>query len=204
MSANKIPRAALWLALIFFGAPLAAQDALDRGAALFLTGKLDEAVIFFTQAIKDNSGDSRAREILVNCLIIQGKEAVLDRQYAAGRAALEKAVELSPEKPGLKMMLLLAELDEKAPSAAISISSTSLEATAETNAVFECLFGNGACAKGEKYIFHIVVKGETMADIAIRYYNDFTQWEKIWAANPQILNPHRLEKGVRLLIPLDK
>jgi len=204
MSANTIPRLALGLALILFGAPLSALDPLDQGAALFLSGKLDGAIVFFTQAIKDNPLDSRAREILGNCLVIQGKEAILSRQYADGRAALEKAAKLNSEKRDNKMMRLLAELDENAPSETISISSNSLEATAETNAVFECLFGDGPCAKGGKYLYHIVDQGETMSDIAMRYYNDFTQWEKIWAANTQILNPHRLEKGTRLLIPLNK
>ena len=204
MSAIKIPGAALGLALLLAGVPFAAQDSLDQGAALFLSGKLDGAIAFFTQAVKDNPRDSRAKVILGNCLVIKGKNAILDRQYAAGRAALEKAAELTPEKSDNKMMRLLAELDENAPSAAISISTASLEATAETNAVFECVFGDGPCAKGGKYIFHIVEEGETMSEIATRYYNDFEQWEKIWAANPQISNPHRLEKGTRLLIPLDK
>ena len=204
MSANKILCAALWLALFLYGAPLAAQGAMDRGAALFLSGKMDGAIAFFTKAIKDNPNDSCAREILGDCLVIKGKEAILARQYAAGRAALEKAAEFLPENHDLKMMILLAELDENAPSEAISISSTSLDETAENNAVSERLFGEGQCAKGGKYVFHIVQKGETMAGIAIQYYNDFTQWEKIWAVNPQISNPHRLENGTRLMIPLDK
>ncbi|PJA11444.1 MAG: hypothetical protein COX65_10440 [Elusimicrobia bacterium CG_4_10_14_0_2_um_filter_56_8] len=65
------------------------------------------------------------------------------------------------------------------------------------------LFGDGPCSKGGRYAVHIVRKGETMAEIAIKYYKDMTKWEKIWGANPQIPNPHRLEKGMKLLIPLD-
>ena len=83
----------------------------------------------------------------------------------------------------------------------MAVSSAALDASAELNAVFECIFGGEKCAKN-KYLVHVVAEGETMAEIAIKYYNDLKLWEEIWAANPRISNPHRLEKGTRLLIPL--
>lgn len=198
------PRAALLLLALLAAGPLRAQDALDRGAGYFLSGRLDSAITFFSWTIKENPGDSRAKEILGHCLAIKGKEALKEGRYAESREALSGAAEFFPQNRELKMLSLLAELDEKAPTPSIAVSTAALATTAETNAIFDCLFGDGPCAKGGRYAVHIVREGETMAEIAIKYYSDLTLWEKIWAANPQLSNPHRLEKNIKLLIPLDK
>lgn len=197
--------AAALLAALLAGGASAAPDILDRGANHFLTGRLDSAIAFFTGVLKDNPRNSRAKEILANCLVIRGKEALRDGQYAQAWAALDKAKAYFPDNRELVTLSLLAQLETRAPTPGllISTSAVSLDASAETAAVLDCLFGEGACAKGGRYAIHIVKEGETMAEIAIRYYNDLNQWEKIWAANPHINNPHRLEKGMRLMIPLD-
>ena len=192
----------LSLALLAAAAPLRALDTLDRGAGFFLSGRLDSAITFFSATIKENPRDSRAKEILGHCLLIKGKEAMLEGRYAEARAALSAAGEFFPKNRDLKMLTLLAELDQNAPTPSVMLSTSALQTGAETAAVFDCLFGDGPCSKGGRYLVHIVREGETMAEIAIQYYNDFTQWEKIWGANPQLSNPHRLEKGIKLLIPL--
>lgn len=200
-------RAALWLALLAPPAALmaaGAQDALDRGAGLFLTGRLDSAIAFFSGALKDNPKDTRAKEILGHCLAIKGKDALRAGDYAGARDSLRRAAEIFPKNESLKTLALLAELDRDAPTPLVPLSTATLNTSAETGAVFDCLFGEGECAKGGRYVIHVVRAGETMAEIAIRYYGDLKLWEKIWGANPQLANPHRLEKGVRLLIPLDK
>jgi len=203
-SSPKPAAALLALALLAGTARLDAQDALDRGAGFFLSGRLDSAITFFSGAIKENPRDSRAKEILGHCLAIKGKEALREGRYAEARAALSAAAEAFPRNSDLKLLALLAELDEKAPTPSVTVSTGALETAAEMNAVFECLFGDGPCAKGGRYAVHIVREGETMAEIAIKYYGDMSLWEKIWAANPQLPNPHRLEKNIKLLIPLDK
>ncbi len=202
---NKLHAALRALALALAAAgPLRAQDALDGGAGFFLSGGLDSAITFFSGAIKENPKDSRAREILGHCLAIKGKGDLKQGQYAQARAALARAEELLPDNRDLKLLGLLAELEESAPTPSILISTAALDTTADTHAVFECLFGDGPCSKSGRYAVHVVREGETMAEIAVKYYNDFSLWEKIWAANPQLSNPHRLEKGQKLLIPLDK
>ncbi len=200
MRGSKVKAVLLFLALPAAG-PLNAQDTLDRGAGFFLTGGLDNAIAFFSGAIKDNPKDSRAKEILGYCLVIKGKDALREGRYAEARAALKDAEDFFPQNRDLKMLELLAEMDANAPTPGVEVSTGALTTTAETNAVFDCLFGDGPCAKGGRYLVHIVQPGETMAEIAIKYYNDMTKWETIWAANPQISNPHRLEKGQKLLIP---
>lgn len=194
-------------ALALFCASAAAQqaaDPLDKGASLFLSGKLDGAVSFFSGAVKDNPADSRAKEILGYCLVIKGKESLRDGRPAQALVALSRAREFLPDNREITTLSLIADLEESAPTPAVPLSTGTLDASAETRAVLECLFGDGPCAKGGRYAMHIVREGETMAEIAIKYYNDLTLWEKIWAANPQLSNPHRLEKGMRLLIPLNK
>ncbi|OIN99770.1 MAG: hypothetical protein AUJ51_11820 [Elusimicrobia bacterium CG1_02_56_21] len=201
MLRSKLPAALLPLLLL--AAPLQAQDALDRGAGFFLTGRLNRAIKFFSGTVKQNPNDARAKEILGYCLVIKGKEALREGRYEEARTALSGAQDFFPKNRELKLLGLLAELDQTAPTPSIPVSTEALTTTAETNAIFECLFGDGPCSKGGRYAVHIVRKGETMAEIAIKYYKDMTKWEKIWGANPQIPNPHRLEKGMKLLIPLD-
>ncbi|HAN03916.1 MAG: hypothetical protein A2X29_02105 [Elusimicrobia bacterium GWA2_64_40] len=184
--------------------PAGAQDALDRGAGLFLSGRLDSAIAFFSGALKENPKDTRAKEILGHCLAIKGKDALREGDYAGARDSLRRAAEIFPRNDSLRTLALLAELDRDAPTPAVPLSTAALTTSAETGAVFDCLFGDGDCAKGGRYVIHVVRAGETMAEIAIRYYGDLKLWEKIWGANPQLTNPHRLEKGVKLLIPLDK
>jgi hypothetical protein len=193
-------------ALALAAAPCQAQvrDTLARGEDFFLTGKLDYAVNFFSGVAKENPKDSRAREILGYCLVIKGKEALREGKPGQALVSFGRAKEFLPDHAGLKTLALLAELEESAPTPSIPVSSATLNTAPETSAVLDCLFGSGECAKGGRYAVHVVREGETMAEIAIRYYNDLTLWEKIWAANPQLANPHRLEKGFKLLIPLDK
>lgn len=200
-----MPRRSLSLAaaLALTATFCAAQtDMLDRGAGFFLAGRLDNAIAFFSGVIKENPKDARAREILGYCLAIKGKDAMRDGQYDQAGAALARAMEFMPDNRELKMLSLMAEMEERAPTPSVPVSTAALNTEVETRAVFECLFGDGPCAKSGRYIVYVVQPGDTMADIAIKFYNDLKQWEKIWGANPQLPNPHRLEKGTKLLIPL--
>jgi nucleoid-associated protein YgaU len=202
MAANKFHLLAAAAALALGLAPAAAQrDAPDEGAALFLRGNIERAVNFYSDAVRDNPLDARAKQILANCLVIKGKQDIGAKQYASGRAALARAAVFFPGRRDLEMLDLLAQLDERAPADSVAVSTGALDIAAENAAVFECLFGGEKCAKN-KYVVHVVAPGETMALIALKYYNDMKLWEKIWAANPRISNPHRLEKGTRLLIPM--
>ncbi|MDT8287638.1 MAG: LysM peptidoglycan-binding domain-containing protein [Elusimicrobiales bacterium] len=184
--------------------PAAPRGALPRGERDFLSGRLDNAIAFYSGAVKTDPGDSRAKEILGHCLVIKGKALLRETRYAEAGDVLDRARRIFPENGKISALSLLAELEEYAPTPSKPISPETLDASGETGAVFECLFGDGPCAKGGNYAVHIVRKGETMAEIAIRYYDDYRLWEKIWGANPHLSNPHRLEKGMRLLIPLGK
>jgi LysM repeat protein len=48
--------------------------------------------------------------------------------------------------------------------------------------------------------YHIVLRGQTLSDIAKQYYGSASKWTKIKSANPSI-NPNKLSPGTRLLIP---
>jgi nucleoid-associated protein YgaU len=48
--------------------------------------------------------------------------------------------------------------------------------------------------------FHVVLRGQTLSDIAKQYYGAASKWTKIRDANPSI-NPNKLQPGTRLLIP---
>lgn len=201
------PRLSLSLAALALAAsaasvqPQAPAAPPDKGEGFFLSGKLDAAINFFSGALKDNPKDARAREVLGYCLVIKAKDSLREGSPVQAQVALARAREFLPENREIRTLSLLAELEQSAPTPGVPVSSGTLDASAETRAVLDCFFGDGPCAKSGRYLVHIVQPGETMAEIAIKYYNDLNQWEKIWKANPQLDNPHRLEKGTRLLIP---
>ena len=47
---------------------------------------------------------------------------------------------------------------------------------------------------------YVVKRGDTLWDISKRYLNDAWRWPQIWAANPQVKNPHLIYPGDRLLL----
>lgn len=47
---------------------------------------------------------------------------------------------------------------------------------------------------------HIVIEGQTLSAIAMKYYNDPSQWKKIYQANIRI-DPRKLRPGTKLIIP---
>ncbi len=51
-------------------------------------------------------------------------------------------------------------------------------------------------------VVHVVQTGDTLGQIALRYYGDANRWEPIYDANrSQIPNPNALAIGTRLTIP---
>jgi nucleoid-associated protein YgaU len=49
---------------------------------------------------------------------------------------------------------------------------------------------------------HIVVSGDTLSHLAIRFYGDQYKWSKIYEANKSMMkNPHFLYIGQKLVIP---
>lgn len=180
------------------------KDVMDPGIELFLSGDIDGAINSFQKILKKNPYDSRIKEILGNCFIIKGKRLLSDRKYQEGKNAFKNAESFLPDNQEIKILRLLSELDEKIPSQNKAVSTTTLHSSPEMWAVFDCIFGVGKCAPLERYLIHTVREGETMSTIAQKYFNDYTLWEEIWKVNPKIANPHRLKKGVRLIIPLKK
>lgn len=50
--------------------------------------------------------------------------------------------------------------------------------------------------------FHIVTKGQTLSDIAYKYYGAASKWQKIFNANRNVLSdPDKLQPGMKLIIP---
>ena len=47
----------------------------------------------------------------------------------------------------------------------------------------------------------MVVRGQSITDIAYQHYGDPAQWRAIAAANPAITNPRFLEAGTTLIVP---
>lgn len=94
-----------------------------------------------------------------------------------------------------------------APSASQSKSSSSPQSPIPSSVIVEekskvesatRMADKSADVPGQR--FHIVMKGQTLADIARLYYGSTSKWTKIRDANPSI-NPDKLSPGTRLYIP---
>ena len=59
---------------------------------------------------------------------------------------------------------------------------------------------NEQLSKENKTRFHTVLEGETLSEIATRYYGSAIQWAKIREANPEV-NVKKLQPGTTLIIP---
>ena len=51
-------------------------------------------------------------------------------------------------------------------------------------------------------LIHVVVKGDTLSSISLKYYGDMNQWQKIRDANRELITDvNRLRLGMQLRIP---
>lgn len=65
------------------------------------------------------------------------------------------------------------------------------------------LVGLGLCFSKEQLKVYTVVKGDTLAQISQKFYNDAAQWKKIHSYNKFIKNPHWIFPGDELVVPVD-
>lgn len=63
--------------------------------------------------------------------------------------------------------------------------------------------GLGLCFSKEQLKVYTVVKGDTLAQISQKFYNDSAQWKKIHSYNKFIKNPHWIFPGDELVVPVD-
>lgn len=65
------------------------------------------------------------------------------------------------------------------------------------------LMSSGLCFSKEQLKVYTVVKGDTLAQISQKFYNDAGQWKKIHSYNKFIKNPHWIFPGDELVVPVD-
>ena len=86
----------------------------------------------------------------------------------------------------------------------LSATSTKTETTLETKeqTVTEELIANESLKKIQTQKFHIVRKGETLSEIAYKYYGSAAKWNKILDANRSVIkNADKLKPGTKIIIP---
>jgi len=203
MPVNKWKEFFIIALLLLFPKLLYAQNAYESGVGLFIEGNLEGATTSFAEYFAKNTKKNFAKNIFANCLIIEAKEAIYAKKYATGYKALIRAHEIFPKRKGLKALSLIAELEGLFFAGNQSAPIASLNSESEMNSIFDQIFANDIdSSKRKDYLIHIVKDGDTMSSLAIKYYNNYILWEKIWKRNKHIRNPHRLEDGTRLIIPL--
>ena len=203
MFPGKPMRFSLFLLLFSLQPNLCAQRAYKHGVDLFISGNLESATTTFSEYFSKNPRQPFVRNILGNFLIIEAKEALRMGKYYAAYKSLKKAEKIFPRKKELKSLSLLAEFDGIFSENHQTDWGNRLSVKKELSVVFDYIFADDILSrKRTKYIVHIVSEGETMSVLALRYYGDLNKWERIWKSNPRIRNPHRLEKNMKLIIPL--
>lgn len=86
----------------------------------------------------------------------------------------------------------------------LSTTSTKTEAALETKeqTITEDSTANEQAAKIKPQRFHIVLKGETLSEIAYKYYGSAAKWPKILDANRRIIkDADKLKPGTKIIIP---
>lgn len=69
-------------------------------------------------------------------------------------------------------------------------------------AIAPTAWAQGGAGASDEVAHHIVRPGDTLRDLAVRFYGDSSRWQEIAQANPQIRNPNVISPGQRLNIPL--
>ncbi len=59
---------------------------------------------------------------------------------------------------------------------------------------------SGQTVEFESGIYYTIKQGDTLWDIAQKFYGTPAAWPEVWRQNPQIANPHRLKPGTRIRI----
>ncbi len=59
---------------------------------------------------------------------------------------------------------------------------------------------SGRTVEFESSIYYTIKQGDTLWDIAQKFYGTPAAWPEVWRQNPQIANPHRLTPGTRIRI----
>ena len=93
--------------------------------------------------------------------------------------------------------------EEKRPTPRPSASKDAVDKTggrneeAEDDADWDLIHASGLVATGPRTNAktHVVAKGETMWDLAEKYFGDPWFWPELWSWNPHITNPHWLFPG---------
>lgn len=67
----------------------------------------------------------------------------------------------------------------------------------------ENLYGSEEVKKTEEEKIYLVQRGDTLWEIAEKFYKNPFEWKKIHSANPEIKNPDLIYPGERLVIPLE-
>ncbi|HBU69306.1 MAG TPA: hypothetical protein DEE98_02870 [Elusimicrobia bacterium] len=185
----------------------AAAD-IDSALTYYLSGNIDKALRVWNSSLAENPSDSNLRSLITDSLIILGKEALASGKFKKACEYLMEAYKISPVYPGLKQLVLDAELENIFHGQKTSFSTEQVDSTSEKWEIFNILLlGKSAVdikrAQDKNIIIHTVEYGDTIEEIAAKYFNDRRYCAKIWRDNPQLLNPHRLFPGDKLKIYLD-
>lgn len=100
-----------------------------------------------------------------------------------------------PVQPGGENKAALGDVTP-APEGATDMGTSDVAVTPPTTPAPNL---GGATGAGK---IHVVQRGDTLFSLARQYYNDQSQWRRIYEANRnQIANPNVLKMGQKLIIP---
>jgi len=196
----------------------------DAGVTKYLSGDLSGCLPLFSEEFLKSPSSPISKGVYGNSLIVFGKRSIFDGWYLDGYTSLEKALYMYPSLKKMRTLSLLTELEDRFPTNTKIATDEQLDSKEEKDMVFDFIFLGGmdlsvqdaqeALDKAReneediividniRYIVHYSIQGETLSSIARAYYKK-DLWQKLWKANPDIKNPHRLFPRNRILIPID-
>jgi len=201
-----------------------ASASFETGVSKYLNGDFSGCLPLFSEAFLKSPESPVSKGVYSNSLIVFGKKSIFDGSYLDGYTSLEKALDMYPLLTTLRTLALLTELEERFPTNTKVATDDQLDSREEKDLIFDLIFLGGedlsprtvqstldkaneneediVVIDNVRNVVHYPIGNETLSSIARAYYKK-DLWQKIWKANPNIKNPHRLFPGERVLVPVD-
>ncbi|MFH1541236.1 MAG: LysM peptidoglycan-binding domain-containing protein [Elusimicrobiota bacterium] len=194
-----------------------AEKLIDSGITKYLEGDLVSAASTWNQVLINEPDNLVLKELVGNCDITLGKEALFNKDYQTASLHFKNACSVLSENKCnyLRSLIFLTEIENNFPTGDEILYKDILELDIKNEKWknFDLIFANKKIVQTttkftqpmtqEKFIIHYISYNETFETIAEKYYKNHNLWEKIWKNNPHIENPHRLFVGDKILVPID-
>lgn len=138
------------------------EELFDAGVDKYLQRDLRGAVTEWRKALLMDTDDKKTKEVLVNALIILGKNALERKDIQVANSYFGYAFQMSPEQEELRALKLIAEMEEQFPDGK-EIPHSELSTEKEEGAIMAILLRAGV-KKSVQEAKPVIIKSESVMD----------------------------------------